>query len=87
MFSIKRSLEGDVRRFRIFDPLEPGRLARAHGFRPAATFPLFFLPMAAHRLHGRQPLAAWLEGACSRLGQTRRLGSPIIASFHRRVAR
>jgi SAM-dependent methyltransferase len=86
MFSLKRGLEGDTRRFRIFDPLEPGRLAEPHGFRPAGTAPLFFLPMAAHRLHGWRTLAAWLESASGRLGLTRRLGSPIIASFHRSVA-
>jgi SAM-dependent methyltransferase len=83
MFSFKRALEGDTRRFRIFDPLEPGRLALSYDFRQAGMSPLFFFPMAAHRLHGSRTLAAWLESASGRLGLTHRLGSPIIASFHR----
>ena len=83
LFSFKQGLEGDTRRFRIFDPLEPGRLAQPYGFRPAGMSPLFFFPIAAHRLHGCRTLAAWLESASGRLGLTRRLGSPIIASFHR----
>jgi SAM-dependent methyltransferase len=87
LFSFKRRLEGNTRRFRTFDPLEPERLAQAHGFRPAGTSPLFFFPMAAHRLHGCRMLAVWVESACGRLGLTRRLGSPIIASFHRAAAR
>lgn len=86
LFSVKRSVEGDTRRFRIFDPVEPGHLAQAHGFRPVGASPLFFFPMAAHRLHGSRTLAARLESAARRLGLTRRLGSPIIASFHRSVA-
>jgi SAM-dependent methyltransferase len=86
MFSFKRALEGDTRRFRIFDPLEPGRLAQSYGFRLVGLSPLFFFPMAAHRLHGCRTLAAWLESASGRLGLTRRLGSPIVASFHRSVA-
>jgi SAM-dependent methyltransferase len=87
MFSVKRGLEGDTRRFQIFDPVEPGRLVQPYGFRPAGMFPLFFFPMAAHRLHGCRPLAAALEGASGWLGLTRRLGSPIIASFHRSAGR
>jgi len=86
LFWFKRGLERDTRRFRTFDPLEPGRLARPHGFRPVGTAPLFFLPMAVHRLHGCRRLAAWLESVPGLLGLTRRLGSPIIASFHRSVA-
>jgi SAM-dependent methyltransferase len=86
MFWFKRGVEGDTRRFRTFDPLEPESLVRLHGFRPAARFPLFFFPMAAHRLHNCRALATSLESASDGLGLTRRLGSPIIASFHRSAA-
>jgi SAM-dependent methyltransferase len=83
MFKLKRTLEGDTRGFRTFAPAEPARLVQQYGFRPAAAFPLFFLPMAAHRMHGSRPLAASLESAPAWLGLTNWLGSPIIASFHR----
>ena len=49
LFGLKQGVEGDTRPFTVFSDGEIEAAFGAHGFRPAARRPQFFLPMALYR--------------------------------------
>jgi 2-polyprenyl-3-methyl-5-hydroxy-6-metoxy-1,4-benzoquinol methylase len=84
LFGLKKSVEGNTRRFTVFSDREVERAFAAHGFAPTGRRPQFFLPMALHRAAGSAGLARGLEGAAAAVGLTGRLGSPVILRLERR---
>lgn len=82
-FGLKQRVEGDTRRYTVFDDAEVEGALRAHGFRPAARWPQFFWPMALHRALRSAGLARALEGLARAATLTRRLGSPVILRAER----
>jgi 2-polyprenyl-3-methyl-5-hydroxy-6-metoxy-1,4-benzoquinol methylase len=83
LFEAKRNVEGDTRPFAVFRDSDLLGAFAAHGFRPTARRPQFFLPMALHRAHGRGGLARALESVPGAIGLTRALGSPVILRLER----
>lgn len=84
LFGLKRGVEGDTRPFLVFSDSEVEAEFARHGFVPTGRRPQFFFPMALYRGLGSAALARGLEGAASRLGLTRALGSPVIVRVERR---
>ena len=83
LFAAKRRLEGNTRRYHVFDrQVLVAEFAR-HGFGSPAARPEFFFPMVVHRAVGLVPFARSVEGALRALGVTRRLGSPVILRVQR----
>jgi 2-polyprenyl-3-methyl-5-hydroxy-6-metoxy-1,4-benzoquinol methylase len=78
LFGLKRGIEQDTRRFRVFRDREIEHAFAAHGWRPTGRRPQFFFPMALHRATGSAGLARALEAASRACGLTRLLGSPVI---------
>lgn len=83
LFRAKKMLEGNTRIFRLFRHEKISAEFRAHGFRIGRRTGQFFLPMVLHRMLKCQPLSAGAEALFSRLGLTRRWGSPVIAEMIR----
>lgn len=79
LFPLKRRIERDTRPFRLFSERDIAREFRSCGFEIAATWPQFFFPMVMYRAVGSEAFARAVEGAASRIGLTRRLGSPVVA--------
>jgi SAM-dependent methyltransferase len=77
-FGLKKGIEKNTRSFRVFEDAEIAGAFAAHGFRPTARRPQFFLPMALHRAIRIAPLARALEGAAAGVGITHLLGSPVL---------
>jgi SAM-dependent methyltransferase len=82
-FRLKKGVEGDTRRFRVFRDSELEASFAARGFRPTGRRPQFFFPMALHRALGVRALSRALEGARA-TGLVRALGSPVILRLERR---
>jgi hypothetical protein len=86
LFELKRRVEGNTRRFKLFWPREIDRAFRDAGFDIAATYPQYLWPMALHRAIGSPSIARLLESPGRLLRITRFLGSPVVAAFERREA-
>lgn len=83
LFPLKRHIEPDTRRYRLFSPSEIRESLQASGFTITAQYPQFLLPMVLHRVLGSPRSARLLEAPGRALGLTRILGSPIIARAER----
>jgi 2-polyprenyl-3-methyl-5-hydroxy-6-metoxy-1,4-benzoquinol methylase len=83
LFGAKRKLEGNTRTYRSFREADIVSAFAAHGFRPRARYPQFFLPMVLHRVMRQPDVSAALEGACRVAQLTRWFGSPVIQAFSR----
>jgi ubiquinone/menaquinone biosynthesis C-methylase UbiE len=84
LFRIKRIIEGNTRRYRIFTTRELLREFSDHGFECIALHKQFFFPMGLHRAIGSQRVSALLERIPRILGLTRLFGSPGVICFTRR---
>ncbi|HET8647525.1 MAG TPA: methyltransferase domain-containing protein [Vicinamibacteria bacterium] len=82
-FGMKQRVEGDTRPFAVFRDREVTAAFAAHGLRPTARRPQFFLPMALHRALGSAAATRALEGAAAATLLTRALGSPVILRLER----
>jgi 2-polyprenyl-3-methyl-5-hydroxy-6-metoxy-1,4-benzoquinol methylase len=83
LFKIKRLIEGNTRRYRIFTTKELVREFALHGFKCSALKKQFFFPMGLHRALRSARISAALETIAGMLGLTRLFGSPVIACFTR----
>lgn len=81
LFSAKRKLEKNTRRWRNFRHPEIAAEFTRHGYHIASRQGQFLWPMVLHRKLKSPALSAALEAAT--LGLNRRLGSPVIAAFTR----
>jgi 2-polyprenyl-3-methyl-5-hydroxy-6-metoxy-1,4-benzoquinol methylase len=82
-FRIKRGIEGNTRRYRIFTTTELRREFSKHGFTCTALRKQFFFPMGIHRALRLPLVSKMLEGCATLLGLTRLFGSPVIIRFER----
>jgi SAM-dependent methyltransferase len=83
LFYLKRGIEQNTRRFKIFSPRDIHAAFEAQGFVVRAEHPQFLLPMVLHRLTNHVLLSKAAEAPGRLLGITRRLGSPVIARADR----
>ncbi len=83
LFTLKKWVEGDTRRFRRFDREEVLATLATLGLGHARIHAQYLFPMALHRLLRIVPLCRALEGLGRASGLTSRYGSPLIlrASF------
>lgn len=86
LYSLKKRVEKNTRPFMMFHPRQIGRAFEASDFLPAVERPQFIFPMVLHRLFHSQPLSRLMEDPASRLGLTRRFGSPVIVRADRITA-
>ena len=82
-FRIKRLIEGNTRRYRIFTTHELDQEFRRCGFMRSTIRKQFLFPMGVHRALRSQRLSRAIEMLASRLGLTRLFGSPVVARFDR----
>ncbi len=78
LFTVKKWVEGNTRRYRTIEVDAVADAFAAHGFRNDATFAQFFLPMVLHRTLKAPPVSRLAEHWCRRVGATERWGSPRI---------
>jgi SAM-dependent methyltransferase len=84
LFTIKRGIELNTRRFLVFTPREVNAAFQQAGFSVRAERPQFLIPMVLHRLSNRAVLSRAAEAPGRLLGLTRWFGSPIILRADRR---
>jgi 2-polyprenyl-3-methyl-5-hydroxy-6-metoxy-1,4-benzoquinol methylase len=83
LFEVKKTVEGDTRRFAVFADAEVEAAFAGHGFRVAGRRPQFAVPMALHRALGMAAVSRGLERVARAGGVTSRLGSPVIVRADR----
>jgi 2-polyprenyl-3-methyl-5-hydroxy-6-metoxy-1,4-benzoquinol methylase len=86
LFTLKRRLEGNTRRFTSFRESQLLEVFESCGFKKADRYPQFFLPMVLHRVLKLPALTAGVEQAFRSIGATRFLGSPVILKTIRKAA-
>lgn len=84
LFRIKKRIEGNTRRYRLFTNGEIIDEFKLHGFTCTAIHKQFLFPMGIHRALRSINVSKALEGLAMIFGLTRLLGSPVIARFERR---
>jgi ubiquinone/menaquinone biosynthesis C-methylase UbiE len=84
LFSLKRRIELNTRRYLMFTPQEIKSAFRENGFSVGAERAQFLLPMVLHRFTNRAALSKVAETPGRLLGLTRRFGSPKIVRADRR---
>lgn len=84
LFSLKRGIELNTRRFLVFSPREVNAAFQDAGFAVRAERPQFLIPMVLHRLSNRATVSKAAEAPARLLGLTRLFGSPIIIRADRR---
>jgi ubiquinone/menaquinone biosynthesis C-methylase UbiE len=84
LFSLKRRIELNTRRYLIFAPHQIHSAFLENGFSVGAERAQFLLPMALHRFTNRAALSKVAETPGRLLGLTRRFGSPKIIRADRR---
>jgi hypothetical protein len=84
LFSIKRGIELNTRRFMVFSPREINAAFQQVDFSVRAERPQFLFPMVLHRVSSRAGLSKAAEVPGRLLGLTRWFGSPIIIRADRR---
>jgi len=80
---LKKLLEADTREFACYRRKELVRVFAEFGFRPAACYPQYFLPMALHRKLGLPRLSRAAEAVFRATGMTHFFGSPVILKVER----
>ena len=78
LFRFKKQLEGNTREYTCFRQGDLLRVFNAVGFRPAARFPQFFVPMVLHRKLKQSGLSKAAEKVFRLTGLTALFGSPVI---------
>ena len=78
LFSLKKRLEPNTRRFQCFREGDLLRVFKEVGFQRSDRFPQYFLPMMLHRALKQPRLSSALESISRAIGLTRLLGSPVI---------
>jgi 2-polyprenyl-3-methyl-5-hydroxy-6-metoxy-1,4-benzoquinol methylase len=86
LFRIKRGIEGNTRRYKLFTDREIAHEFNLHGFKCTALHKQFLFPMGLHRALGSVIISTVLEGLAKASGLTRLFGSPVIARFERQTA-
>jgi ubiquinone/menaquinone biosynthesis C-methylase UbiE len=83
LFRVKRLLEGNTRRYRIFTTSELKSEFKKHGFRCAQLHKQFFFPMGVHRTLRSPRLSQLIESFARIFFLTRLFGSPVVIRFDR----
>lgn len=83
LFGLKKSIEGNTRRYRLFRHAAIREAFAAHGFEPARRRAQFLLPMVLHRAMRSRGISAALESAFAATGLTARFGSPVLVEMVR----
>ena len=83
LFSWKKGVEHNTRRYHVFREQEVIEAFKAEGFRLRSRYAQFVFPMALHRAHKMKFLAAGLEGLCRMLGLSHLFASPVISCFEK----
>ncbi|HET6452981.1 MAG TPA: class I SAM-dependent methyltransferase [Armatimonadota bacterium] len=78
LFSLKKRLEPNTRRFQCFREGDLLRVFKEVGFQRSDRFPQYFLPMMLHRALKQPKLSAMTESLLRLTGLTSLLGSPVI---------
>jgi len=81
LFGAKKKFEKNTRTWTLFRHAQIDKAFADAGFRRAASFKQFALPMVVHRMLKNRPLSAASEAVCRALGLTALAGSPVIARF------
>jgi SAM-dependent methyltransferase len=84
LFTMKRGIELNTRRFLVFSPREVNAAFSHAGFSVRGERPQFLIPMVLHRLSNRPVISKAAEAPARLLGLTRWFGSPIILRADRR---
>jgi 2-polyprenyl-3-methyl-5-hydroxy-6-metoxy-1,4-benzoquinol methylase len=83
LFSLKRSIEGNTRTYRMFSTWELSQEFKKHGFRLEKSEKLFVWPMALHRALKSTTISSKLEAPARAMFLTKLFGSPVVAKFVR----
>lgn len=78
LFSMKKKIEGDTRKYRVFTEKELYEEFTKNDFIPENTMKEFFLPMVLHRVMKSRHVSAFFESVFKRLFITGFYGSPAI---------
>ena len=81
LFKAKKKFERNTRHWTLFKHRQVREGFADAGFRRAASFKQFALPMVVHRMLKCRALSAGAEAACRAAGLTALAGSPVIARF------
>jgi 2-polyprenyl-3-methyl-5-hydroxy-6-metoxy-1,4-benzoquinol methylase len=81
LFSLKKGVEKNTRRYQIFSQSQLAGTFSELGFSSAVTFKQFFLPMALHRTVKSKQISQQFEAGFRLLGLTDLFGSPCISLF------
>ncbi len=81
LFSTKKKMEGNTRKYLSFSRSDVRNSFATHGFAHRRSIPQFFWPMVIHRAIKSPKISKILEGVVSPLGLRSLLGSPIVAGF------
>lgn len=84
LFSVKRRIELNTRRYHVFAPHQINSAFLENGFFVGAERAQFLFPMVLHRFTNRAALSKVAETPGRLLGLTRRFGSPKIIRADRR---
>ncbi len=85
LFGLKKRVEGNTRRWRLFRHAEISDVFAINGFETAKRMPQFLLPMVLHRALRCRALSVGIEAVCKALGLTRLWGSPVIIQMKRKT--
>ncbi|MCZ7592510.1 MAG: class I SAM-dependent methyltransferase [Kiritimatiellae bacterium] len=83
LFEAKKKMEKNTRTWRNFTHAEVSDAFTLHGFSRSGRQGQFLWPMVIHRKLGSPAISSALEAIPGALGLTRRLGTPVLAAFHR----
>lgn len=82
MFDLKKRVEGDTRRFRLFRTEEMRACLTVQGFEPGPAVGQFVLPMVVHRVLKRPGLSSFLERGLLAAGGAA-IATPVILCARR----
>lgn len=81
LFGAKKKFEKNTRTWTLFRHAQIDKAFADVGFRRAASYKQFALPMVVHRMLKCRALSAGAEAVCRAVGLTALAGSPVIARF------
>ena len=82
LFALKKRVEGDTRRYRLFRHEEVRAHLAAQGFATGRAVGQFVLPMVVHRVLKRPGLSSFLEGGLAAMGGAA-IATPVILCARR----
>lgn len=83
LFSVKKKLEGDTRRYDVIGKAEIRETFSDLGFEPAGEVGQFVLPMVLHRKLKAPMISGVLEGVLAGAGLAKAFGTPVVIAARR----